>query len=163
MLQNLCTSKRAPKDQWLGGNASSSFGLWQCLVLVISDHTIRLLHHYCNSGYKPFSTVEIDRDGNNQFAFFSSFFSPFPLRIRKSTYLRLQLLAKEEYKLSLLMKESLLKDKIAPILYQPHLEAMDRRLRIVLKAVSDCIEKDGYDNVVENDFNTDVNTVATER
>ncbi|XP_036248238.1 extracellular serine/threonine protein kinase FAM20C [Molothrus aeneus] len=84
-------------------------------------------------------------------------------RIRKSTYLRLQLLAKEEYKLSLLMKESLLKDKIAPILYQPHLEAMDRRLRIVLKAVSDCIEKDGYDNVVENDFNTDVNTVPTER
>ncbi|XP_053813689.1 extracellular serine/threonine protein kinase FAM20C isoform X2 [Vidua macroura] len=84
-------------------------------------------------------------------------------RIRKSTYLRLQLLAKEEYKLSLLMKESLLKDKIAPVLYQPHLEAMDRRLRIVLKAVSDCIEKDGYDNVVENDFNTDVNTVATER
>ncbi|OXB82722.1 UNVERIFIED_CONTAM: hypothetical protein H355_000420 [Colinus virginianus] len=84
-------------------------------------------------------------------------------RIRKSTYLRLQLLAKEEYKLSLLMKESLLKDKIAPILYQPHLEAMDRRLRIVLKAVSDCIEKDGYDSVVENDFNADVNTVATER
>uniref|UniRef100_A0A8B9QDS4 FAM20 C-terminal domain-containing protein n=1 Tax=Apteryx owenii TaxID=8824 RepID=A0A8B9QDS4_APTOW len=84
-------------------------------------------------------------------------------RIRKSTYLRLQLLAKEEYKLSLLMKESLLKDKVAPILYQPHLEAMDRRLRIVLKAVSDCIEKDGYDNVVENDFNTDVNTVTTER
>ncbi|XP_071300136.1 extracellular serine/threonine protein kinase FAM20C [Agelaius tricolor] len=84
-------------------------------------------------------------------------------RIRKSTYLRLQLLAKEEYKLSLLMKESLLKDKIAPILYQPHLEAMDRRLRIVLKAVSDCIEKDGYDNVVENDFNTDLNTVPTER
>ncbi|NXK54822.1 FA20C kinase, partial [Chauna torquata] len=84
-------------------------------------------------------------------------------RIRKSTYLRLQLLAKEEYKLSLLMKESLLKDKIAPILYQPHLEAMDRRLRIVLKAVSDCIEKDGYDNVVENDFNTDINTVTTER
>ncbi|NXX44515.1 FA20C kinase, partial [Tricholaema leucomelas] len=84
-------------------------------------------------------------------------------RIRKSTYLRLQLLAKEEYKLSLLMKESLLKDKIAPILYQPHLEAMDRRLRIVLKAVSDCIEKDGYDNVVENDLNTDANTVTTER
>uniref|UniRef100_A0A8C3VE32 FAM20C golgi associated secretory pathway kinase n=1 Tax=Catharus ustulatus TaxID=91951 RepID=A0A8C3VE32_CATUS len=84
-------------------------------------------------------------------------------RIRKSTYLRLQLLAKEEYKLSLLMKESLLKDKIAPILYQPHLEAMDRRLRIVLKAVSDCIEKDGYDNVVENDFNTDADTATTER
>ncbi|XP_006112887.1 extracellular serine/threonine protein kinase FAM20C [Pelodiscus sinensis] len=84
-------------------------------------------------------------------------------RIRKSTYLRLQLLAKEEYKLSHLMEESLLKDKVAPILYQLHLEAMDRRLRIVLKAVSDCIEKDGYDNVVENDFDNEVNTLTTKR
>lgn len=132
-----------------------------CLVLVIPGHTIRFLHYYCCADYKPFSPVEIDSDENTDFLFF--FFSPFSLRIRKSTYLRLQLLAKEEYKLSVLMKESLLKDKIAPILYQPHLEAMDRRLRIVLKAVSDCIEKDGYDNVVENDFNTDVNTVTTER
>ncbi|XP_077172287.1 extracellular serine/threonine protein kinase FAM20C [Paroedura picta] len=84
-------------------------------------------------------------------------------RIRKSTYLRLQLLAKEEFKLSDLMEESLTKDKIAPILYKLHLEAMDRRLRIVLKAVSDCIEKEGYDNVVETDFVADVNTVTTKR
>ncbi|XP_062999731.1 extracellular serine/threonine protein kinase FAM20C [Elgaria multicarinata webbii] len=84
-------------------------------------------------------------------------------RIRKSTYLRLQLLAKEEYKLSHLMEESLLRDKIAPILYSSHLEAMDRRLRIVLKAVSDCIEKDGYSHVVENDFASDMNTVTTKR
>ncbi|XP_042293774.1 extracellular serine/threonine protein kinase FAM20C, partial [Sceloporus undulatus] len=84
-------------------------------------------------------------------------------RIRKSTYLRLQLLAKEEYKLSHLMEESLMKDKIAPILYKLHLEAMDRRLRIVLKAVSDCIEKDGYSNVVENDFTADMSTIMTKR
>ncbi|XP_053132415.1 extracellular serine/threonine protein kinase FAM20C isoform X1 [Hemicordylus capensis] len=84
-------------------------------------------------------------------------------KIRKSTYLRLQLLAKEEYKLSHLMEESLLNDRIAPILYKLHLEAMDRRLRIVLKAVSDCIEKDGYDSVVENDFLADINTLATKR
>ncbi|XP_072453906.1 extracellular serine/threonine protein kinase FAM20C [Notamacropus eugenii] len=83
-------------------------------------------------------------------------------RIRKSTYLRLQLLAKEEYKLSDLMEESLLKDKIAPILYQLHLEALDRRLRIVLQAVRDCIEKDGYNSVVENDFDT-ANTITTKR
>ncbi|XP_043820650.1 extracellular serine/threonine protein kinase FAM20C [Dromiciops gliroides] len=83
-------------------------------------------------------------------------------RIRKSTYLRLQLLAKEEYKLSDLMEESLLKDKIAPILYRLHLEALDRRLRIVLQAVRDCIEKDGYNSVVENDFDT-ANTIATKR
>lgn len=86
-----------------------------------------------------------------------------PPRIRKSTYLRLQLLAKEEYKLSHLMEESLQADKIAPILYKLHLEAMDRRLRIVLKAVSDCIEKGGYSNVVENDLVSDVNTLMTER
>ncbi|XP_067317440.1 extracellular serine/threonine protein kinase FAM20C [Anolis sagrei] len=84
-------------------------------------------------------------------------------RIRKSTYLRLQLLAKEEYKLSHLMEESLLKDKIAPILYQLHLEAMDRRLRIVLKAVRDCIEKDGQSNVVENDVVSDTDTITTKR
>ncbi|XP_007654225.1 extracellular serine/threonine protein kinase FAM20C isoform X1 [Ornithorhynchus anatinus] len=83
-------------------------------------------------------------------------------RIRKSTYLRLQLLAKEEYKLSHLMEESLMKDKVAPILYQLHLEAMDRRLRIVLQAVRDCIEKDGFNSVVENDFDTD-NTFTTKR
>uniref|UniRef100_A0A5F8GTE1 FAM20C golgi associated secretory pathway kinase n=1 Tax=Monodelphis domestica TaxID=13616 RepID=A0A5F8GTE1_MONDO len=83
-------------------------------------------------------------------------------RIRKSTYLRLQLLAKEEYKLSDLMEESLFKDKIAPILYQLHLEALDRRLRIVLQAVRDCIEKDGYNSVVENDFDT-ANTITSKR
>ncbi|XP_060116718.1 extracellular serine/threonine protein kinase FAM20C [Heteronotia binoei] len=84
-------------------------------------------------------------------------------RIRKSTYQRLQLLAKEEFKLSDLMEESLMKDKIAPILYKLHLEAMDRRLRIVLKAISDCIEKERYENVVETDFVTDVNTITTKR
>lgn len=92
----------------------------------------------------------------------TSFLLPFS-RIRKSTYLRLQLLAKEEFKLSDLMEESLMKDKIAPILYKLHLEAMDRRLRIVLKAVSDCIEKEGYDNVVETDFVADMNTITTKR
>ncbi|OCT61565.1 extracellular serine/threonine protein kinase FAM20C [Xenopus laevis] len=73
-------------------------------------------------------------------------------RIKKSTYLRLQLLAKEEYLLSSVMEESLLQDKLAPILYQPHLEALDRRLRIVLRAVSDCIEKYSYNEVVEDDW-----------
>ncbi|KAG8558015.1 hypothetical protein GDO81_016821 [Engystomops pustulosus] len=84
-------------------------------------------------------------------------------RIKKSTYLRLQLLAKEEYKLSKLMEESLQMDKIAPILYQPHLEAMDRRLRIILKAVSDCLEKHSYDNVVANDLDSDLSNKTTKR
>nr|XP_015100072.2 extracellular serine/threonine protein kinase FAM20C [Vicugna pacos] len=73
-------------------------------------------------------------------------------RIRKSTYLRLQLLVKEEYKLSLLMAESLRGDRVAPVLYPPHLEALDRRLRVVLQAVRDCVERDGLRSVVEDDL-----------
>lgn len=45
--------------------------------------------------------------------------------------MRLQLLAKEEYKLSVLMAESLVRDRLSPILIRPHLDAMDRRLRQV--------------------------------
>lgn len=61
------------------------------------------------------------------------------------------------------MEQSLLEDKIAPILYKLHLEAMDRRLRIVLQAVRDCIEKGSYNKVVENDFASPRSTVTTER
>lgn len=39
-----------------------------------------------------------------------------------------------------------------PILYRPHLEALDRRLRIVLQAIRDCVEKDGPHSVVEDDL-----------
>ncbi|XP_063286450.1 extracellular serine/threonine protein kinase FAM20C [Pelobates fuscus] len=84
-------------------------------------------------------------------------------RIKKSTYLRLQMLAKEEYKLSNLMDESLSMDKVAPVLFQPHLEAMDRRLRIVLQAVNDCIEKYNYNSVVENDLDSDLSNKTTKR
>lgn len=83
-----------------------------------------------------------------------------PCRIRRSTYLRLQLLAKEEHKLSLLMAESLQRDKVAPVLYQLHLEALDRRLRIVLQAVRDCVEKDGLSSVVEDDLATEHRAAA---
>uniref|UniRef100_A0A671XFS5 FAM20C golgi associated secretory pathway kinase n=1 Tax=Sparus aurata TaxID=8175 RepID=A0A671XFS5_SPAAU len=69
-------------------------------------------------------------------------------RLRKSTYLRLQLLAKEDYQLSALMEESLLRDRLSPILIQPHLQAMDRRLRLVLQVLVGCIEKEGYINVI---------------
>ncbi|XP_057606325.1 extracellular serine/threonine protein kinase FAM20C [Hippopotamus amphibius kiboko] len=73
-------------------------------------------------------------------------------RIRRSTYLRLQLLAQEEYKLSLLMAESLRGDRVAPVLHQPHLDALDRRLRVVLQVVRDCVEKDGLHGVVADDL-----------
>lgn len=75
--------------------------------------------------------------------------------MKKSTHLRLQLLAKEEYKLSVLMEESLQRDSLAPILIQPHLEAMDRRLRLVLQVLADCIDKEGYSSVVEDDMTSE--------
>ncbi|XP_056626808.1 extracellular serine/threonine protein kinase FAM20C [Triplophysa dalaica] len=73
-------------------------------------------------------------------------------RVKKSTHLRLQLLVKEEYRLSTLMEESLQTDTLSPILVRPHLEAMDRRLHLVLQVLDDCIEKEGYTNVVEDDM-----------
>uniref|UniRef100_A0A8D3DN12 FAM20 C-terminal domain-containing protein n=1 Tax=Scophthalmus maximus TaxID=52904 RepID=A0A8D3DN12_SCOMX len=79
-------------------------------------------------------------------------------RVKKSTHLRLQLLAKEEYKLSMLMAESLVRDRLSPILIQPHLDAMDRRLRQVLNVLSGCIEKEGYGYVVEDDLRVERGT-----
>ncbi|KAK2866295.1 hypothetical protein Q7C36_002351 [Tachysurus vachellii] len=76
-------------------------------------------------------------------------------RVKKSTHLRLQLLAKEEYKLGVLMEESLQRDSLTPILILPHLEAMDRRLRLVLQVLADCIEKEGYSSVVEDDMTSE--------
>lgn len=81
-------------------------------------------------------------------------------RVKKSTYLRLQLLAKEEFRLSSLMEESLLRDRLTPILIRPHLQAMDRRLRQVLQVLAGCIENEGYVNVVEEDV---VGDTATHR
>ncbi|CAL8272349.1 unnamed protein product [Lota lota] len=82
-------------------------------------------------------------------------------RLRKSTYLRLQLLAKEEYQLSSLMEESLLRDRLAPVLIRPHLRAMDRRLRLVLQVLAGCVEKEGYVNVVEEDLTGDAATLRS--
>lgn len=60
------------------------------------------------------------------------------------------------------MAESLQRDRVAPVLYRLHLEALDRRLRIVLQAVRTCIEKDGLGSVVEDDLDTE-HRAATDR
>ncbi|XP_067830816.1 extracellular serine/threonine protein kinase FAM20C-like isoform X2 [Heptranchias perlo] len=73
-------------------------------------------------------------------------------RIRRRTFLRLQLLATDSYKLSDVMRESLLSDRLSPILTEPHLTALDRRLRTVLETTGECIDRHGYDRVVENDL-----------
>ncbi|NXS56740.1 FA20C kinase, partial [Brachypteracias leptosomus] len=61
--------------------------------------------------------------------------------IKKSTYLRLQLLATQPYLLSDLLREALATDPLAPILAEPHLRALDRRLGKVLAAVGWCLAR----------------------
>lgn len=46
------------------------------------------------------------------------------------------------------MRDSLANDPIAPVLWEPHLEALDRRVDIILKGVRDCIRKNSVEDVV---------------
>lgn len=56
-------------------------------------------------------------------------------------------------RLSEAMRESMAEDPIAPILWEPHMVALDRRLGIILQIVRECIKKvhDPFE-VVINDF-----------
>lgn len=74
------------------------------------------------------------------------------LRIKRSTLLRLQLLARPEFRLSDVMRESLAGDPLQPILTEPHLLALDRRLQKVLRAVQRCVRRLGEDEVITKDF-----------
>lgn len=42
--------------------------------------------------------------------------------------------------LSEAMRAALLRDPVSPVLWEPHLIALDRRVQIILKAVRDCME-----------------------
>ncbi|XP_014908754.1 extracellular serine/threonine protein kinase FAM20C-like isoform X1 [Poecilia latipinna] len=74
-------------------------------------------------------------------------------RIRRSTLLRLRLLSRPDFRLSDVMRESLAQDPltaVAPLLSEPHLSALDRRLATVLAAVQSC--QDRNEDVVYNDL-----------
>ncbi|XP_054429061.1 pseudokinase FAM20A [Pteronotus mesoamericanus] len=71
-------------------------------------------------------------------------------RIKKKTLLHLQLLAQPEYRLSDVMRESLLEDQLTPVLTEPHLLALDRRLQTILRTVEGCIKAHGEHNVIAN-------------
>ncbi|XP_067860219.1 pseudokinase FAM20A [Heptranchias perlo] len=73
-------------------------------------------------------------------------------RIKKSTLLRLELLSQPDYRLSDVMRESLLLDALRPVLTDPHLLALDRRLHAILKAVQKCAYEHGDANVIEDDM-----------
>ncbi|XP_038639900.1 extracellular serine/threonine protein kinase FAM20C-like [Scyliorhinus canicula] len=73
-------------------------------------------------------------------------------RIRRGTFLRLQLLATESYRFSDVMRESLQSDGLAPILSEPHLIALNRRLLTILETVKDCISRHGERKVLQGDL-----------
>ncbi|XP_078257413.1 pseudokinase FAM20A-like isoform X3 [Rhinoraja longicauda] len=72
-------------------------------------------------------------------------------RIKKSTLLRLELLLQPGYQLSDVMRESLLRDVLSPVLTEPHLLALDRRLHSILRTVRECVQQHGGADVVTDD------------
>ncbi|XP_034563063.1 pseudokinase FAM20A [Notolabrus celidotus] len=72
--------------------------------------------------------------------------------IKRSTLVRLQLLSRQDYRLSDVMRESLQGDLLHPILTETHLLALDRRLHKVLRVVQRCVRRLGEDEVITRDF-----------
>lgn len=46
------------------------------------------------------------------------------------------------------MRESMATDPLAPILWEPHLQALNRRVDIVLASLRECIEHNSADDVL---------------
>uniref|UniRef100_UPI00358F4C22 extracellular serine/threonine protein kinase FAM20C-like isoform X2 n=1 Tax=Myxine glutinosa TaxID=7769 RepID=UPI00358F4C22 len=72
-------------------------------------------------------------------------------RLRRSTYLKLRLLARPVHRLSDVMRESLTRDMLAPLLTEQHLAALDRRVSIVLRNVRHCVRVYGVEIVLDAD------------
>ncbi|XP_051863143.1 uncharacterized protein LOC117576526 [Drosophila albomicans] len=61
--------------------------------------------------------------------------------IRKTTLTKLLEFHNGPKPLSQVMGESLSNDPVSPVLWQPHLEALDRRVGIILQSIRDCIKR----------------------
>lgn len=48
------------------------------------------------------------------------------------------------------MRQSLAKDPVAPVLWEPHLTALDRRVSLILQAIRDCLNR-SQEQVEENE------------
>ncbi|BFF91968.1 extracellular serine/threonine protein5 [Drosophila madeirensis] len=76
--------------------------------------------------------------------------------IRKSTLIRLLEFHNGPKTLSQLMSDSLGNDPVNPVLWQPHLDALDRRTGIILQSIRDCIKRNppGEVDASENDLSS---------
>ncbi|KAK7502292.1 hypothetical protein BaRGS_00006245, partial [Batillaria attramentaria] len=64
--------------------------------------------------------------------------------IRQSTLQRLARLYRGPFILSAVMRAVLSRDQVSPILLEPHLQALDRRLTKILRALADCVNDGKY-------------------
>uniref|UniRef100_A0AAR2IN99 FAM20 C-terminal domain-containing protein n=1 Tax=Pygocentrus nattereri TaxID=42514 RepID=A0AAR2IN99_PYGNA len=105
-------------------------------------------HHYETFEFFGNSTFLIHLDNGRAFGRYSkdepSILTPLVqcCRIRRSTLLRLRLLTLPQYRLSDVMRASLSQDPLAalaPVLAEPHLSALDRRLATILQTVQSCL------------------------
>lgn len=46
------------------------------------------------------------------------------------------------------MRESMASDPIAPVLWEPHLTALDRRVNILLNSLRDCIKMNAVQDII---------------
>ncbi|GFQ94493.1 hypothetical protein TNCT_150541 [Trichonephila clavata] len=75
--------------------------------------------------------------------------------VHASTFYRLLQLQLNPIKLSTLMRCSLYRDPLNPILLDPHLEALDRRLEKVLQVIRDCFQSHDVNDVLYYDSDLD--------
>lgn len=60
------------------------------------------------------------------------------------------------------MRESMASDPIAPVLWEPHLTALDRRVNIVLNIARECIAINSIDDVIYPRDNFGENVIFSE-
>ena len=71
--------------------------------------------------------------------------------VRYSTLQKLLAFQRGPHQLSDVMRESLAQDVASPILTEPHLAALDRRLDMVLLTLHTCTHSKGFSSVVIDD------------
>lgn len=75
--------------------------------------------------------------------------------IRQSTLGTLLKFHNGPTRLSAAMKQSMASDPVAPVLWEPHLTALDRRVGMILQAIRDCVNREESEQVVQSEKHED--------
>lgn len=138
---------------WLSSHSLFNEQSIYCLWLNLSCNFVTVLHDKSDNTWTPLR-VSIWEEKNNQRINESTSDSLSCSQFAKKTILIVRFTLKQcrfqrgPKPLSEIMRESLAKDPIAPVLWEPHLIALDRRVDLILKGVRDCIQKNSIEDVV---------------